>query len=173
MCTTQQRSRACAECPDRGRWLGHWLLAFGVSLMLAIKLFALQWFQTDAIHPIYHPQRWLGYVGFACIVYGVGDLLVRRRKAKRQTGLTLPLLLLATAATGMAVHIFRYAGGPLAAHYFYALHVLIAVPLLLVELPFGEWSHAMYRPLALYLASVREKRRQSAAEAAAQAAAAE
>jgi hypothetical protein len=159
---TQSRMR---DCPDRSRWLGHWLLAFGVTLMVVIKLFALQWFQTDAIYPIYDPQRWLGYLGFGCIVYGVGDIWVRRRRAAhkpmRFEDLILPALLLATALSGMAVHASRYAGFPMAAHYFYAAHVVIAAPLLLIELPFGAWSHAIYRPLALYLAAVRRKSRQS------------
>ena len=50
------------KCPERGRWLGHWVLALGVVLMLTIKFFALRWFQTDNIYPLYHPQRWLGYL---------------------------------------------------------------------------------------------------------------
>ena len=155
------------DCPDKGRWRGHFLLAFGVTLMVAIKLFALHWFQTDAIYPIHHPQRWLGYVGFACIVYGVADLWMRRRRAAyRETrfeDLVLPVLLLATAVSGIAVHLSRYTGFPLAAHYFYAAHLMIAAPLFLVELPFGEWSHAIYRPLALYLTAVRQRWRQSEA----------
>lgn len=152
------------QCTDQNRWRGHWVLAFGVSLMVAIKLFALQWFQTDAIYPIYNPQRWLGYIGFACIVYGFADNWVKRqrvRKEKRLEDLIFPVLLLATAISGIAVHICRYAGAELVAHYFYAAHVVIATPLLLVELPFGEWSHAIYRPLAAYLAAVRQRYRQS------------
>ncbi len=162
---TQSRMRGC---PDQSRWFGHFLLATGVMLMLTIKLFALQWFQTDAIYPFYNPQRWLGYLGFACIAYGVGDVLVRRRqlvKEMRFEDLILPVLLLATAFSGIAVHICRYAGLLLAAHYFYAAHVVIVTPLLLVELPFGEWSHAIYRPLALYLTTVRQKYQESGATA--------
>src|SRR5208283_4984811 len=49
------------KCPERGRWTGHWLLALGVVMILAIKVFALRWFQTDNLYPLYHPQRWLGY----------------------------------------------------------------------------------------------------------------
>jgi heterodisulfide reductase subunit C/quinone-modifying oxidoreductase subunit QmoC len=49
------------KCPERGRWAGHWLLAAGVVMILAIKVFGLRWFQTDNLYPLYHPQRWLGY----------------------------------------------------------------------------------------------------------------
>jgi nitrate reductase gamma subunit len=152
------------ECPDRSRWLGHWLLATGTTLMLVIKVVALRWFQTDAIYPVYHPQRWLGYIGFACIAYGVGDILLRRYRADKVFSkdtqfedLIFPVLLLSTALSGMLAHIFRYGGFALTCHYLYAIHILIATPMMLVELPFGKWSHAIYRPLALYFVAVRER----------------
>ena len=139
--------------------------------MLAIKLFALQWFQTDAIYAIYHPQRWLGYLGFVCIVYGVVDNWAQRRRDTKRVSRfedqVFPVLLLATAFSGMAVHLLRYAELALAAHYVFAAHVVIATAMLLVELPFGAWTHAIYRPLALALAAVREKSRQASRRTAA------
>jgi hypothetical protein len=32
--------------------------------------------------------------------------------------------------------------------------------MLVVEVPFGKWSHLLYRPLALYLAAVQARARQ-------------
>jgi ferredoxin len=152
------------ECADRSRWRGHWLLAFGTALMLSIKLVALRWFQTDAILAFYHPQRWLGYLAAACIVYGIGDIFAGRIRAQkvfhketRFEDLIFPILLLSTALSGMAVHVSRYAGFGLTCHFLYALHVVIATPMLLVELPFGRWSHMLYRPLALYFEAVKER----------------
>jgi len=152
------------KCPDSSRWRGHWLLAFGTVLMLAIKLFALRWFQTDAIYAFYHPQRWLGYLAAGCIAYGIGDILVGRLRAQKEIykktrfeDLVFPILLLSTALSGLAVHIFRYAGFDLTCHFLYALHVVIATPMLLVEMSFGKWSHMIYRPLALYFEAVKER----------------
>jgi hypothetical protein len=34
---------------------------------------------------------------------------------------------------------------------------MIAVPMLLVEVPFGSSSHMLYRPLALYFTAVKER----------------
>jgi hypothetical protein len=34
---------------------------------------------------------------------------------------------------------------------------MIAVPMLVVEVPFSKWSHLMYRPLALYLLAMQQK----------------
>jgi hypothetical protein len=33
---------------------------------------------------------------------------------------------------------------------------MIAVPMLVVEVPFGKWNHLLFRPLAQYLVAVRE-----------------
>jgi heterodisulfide reductase subunit C/quinone-modifying oxidoreductase subunit QmoC len=39
----------------------------------------------------------------------------------------------------------------------YVVHLMIAVPMLTVEVPFGKWAHLLYRPLAVYLAAVQAK----------------
>lgn len=152
------------KCPDRSRWFGHWLLATGTVMMLVIKVFALRWFQTDSIYPLHHPQRWLGYLATGLILYGLAGLLVGRiRKQKefyketRFEDLVFPILLLLTALTGITAHILRYAGFELACHFTFALHVIIATPLLVVEMSFGKWSHMIYRPLALYFQGVKDR----------------
>jgi quinone-modifying oxidoreductase subunit QmoC len=157
------------KCPERGRWLGHWILALGTVMMLTIKVFALRWFQTDNTYPLYNPQRWLGYLATAFIFYGVGDILIGRVQAKKEIyketrpeDMVFPILLLLTACSGLFAHIFRYAGLALAAHFTYALHVIIATPMLLVEMPFGKAAHMIYRPLALYFQAVKERAAQQA-----------
>lgn len=157
------------KCPHKGRWLGHWLLAAGTVLMLSIKLFGLRWFQTDAIYPVYSPQRWLGYVGAICILYGIGDILGGRLRAEQEiykettfNDLVFPILMVLTALTGLTAHALRYSGIELGCHYAYAMHVMIATPLLLVEMSFGKWSHMVYRPLSLYFLAVRQRAAQQA-----------
>ena len=154
----------CPATSHRRRWAMHWLLAFGCVLMFVIKFFFLRWFQTDNIYPIYHPQRWVGYLGAACLVLGSLDILIDRARKRKSIygqsglrGLILPVLLLLTALSGMAVHVLRYVGLGLGAHYAYAVHLMIVVPMLLVEVPFGGWSHMIYRPLALYFVAVKER----------------
>ncbi len=71
--------------------------------------------------------------------------------------LTFPVLLWLTAVTGIAVHVLRYVSMPLAAHGAYALHIVVTVPMLVVEVPFGKWAHMFYRPMALYFQAVRER----------------
>lgn len=157
------------KCPQKGRWLGHWLLALGTVTMLAIKVFGLRWFQTDNIYPFYNPQRWVGYVAAACIVYGIGGLSIGRWRAKKEfykethfRDLVFPVLIVLTVLTGLAAHTLRYLGFGLACHYAYALHVIVATPMLVIEMSFGKWSHMVYRPLALYFLAVRERATQQA-----------
>lgn len=154
-------------CPERGRWFGHWALALGTVTMIAIKAVALHWFQTDKVYPLYNPQRWIGYVAAGLIFYGACDVLRHRFRGLKRTqeetrveDLSLPLLLLLTALSGLSVHIFRYAGWAFCAHFAYAAHIVIATPMLLVEMAFGKWAHMIYRPLALYFQAVKDRAEQ-------------
>jgi len=152
------------KCPEHGRWLGHWFLALGTVIMLTVKVFGLRWFQTDNIYPFYHPQRWLGYLAVGLISYGVAGILACRLRAHKEIckethfhDLVFPILIVLTVLSGLVAHILRYAGFALACHYAYALHVIIATPMLVIEMSFGKWSHMVYRPLALYFLAVRER----------------
>ena len=157
------------KCPEHRRWLGHQILALGTVLMLGIKVFGLRWFQTDNIYPLYNPQRWVGYLAAAAIIYGIGGILYGRLMAKKEIykethfhDLVFPVLIVSTALTGLAAHVLRYLGFALACHYAYALHIVIATPMLVIEMSFGKWSHMVYRPLALYFLAVRERASQLA-----------
>jgi quinone-modifying oxidoreductase, subunit QmoC len=155
------------KCPEHRRWLGHWMLALGTTIMLAIKVFGLRWFQTDNIYPFYHPQRLLGYFASALILYGVGDILVGRLRARKEIyketqspDLVLPVLLLFTVLSGLVAHVSRYLGFALTCHFAYAVHVIFATPMLVVEMAFGKWAHMIYRPLAVYFQAVKERAEQ-------------
>jgi quinone-modifying oxidoreductase subunit QmoC len=162
------------KCPEHRRWLGHEALAVGTVIMLGIKTFGLRWFQTDNIYPIYNPQRWIGYLGAALILYGIGDILVGRWRAQQEiykettfNDLVFPVLIVLTALSGLTAHVLRYLGFGLSCHYAYALHIIIATPMLLVEMSFGKWAHMVYRPLALFFLAVKKRasERASAPEA--------
>jgi quinone-modifying oxidoreductase, subunit QmoC len=157
-----------AECPtEKGRWVKHLLLGLGCMGMLVLLVFSLRWFQTDQIYPVYHPQRWIGYLAAAFLIFGTVDILIGRIKKEKEIHKSsdfrewnFPILLLATAVSGIAVHIFRVLGLELATHYTYAIHMMIAVPMLVIEMPFGKWTHMIYRPLALYFQSLKERTQQ-------------
>jgi len=159
---TQKLFLKCAN--NIGRWLKHFLLVSGYVLMLFLVVVLLLWFQTDNIYPIYHPQRWLGYYATAVLLFGTVEILIGRIRKREQihrfsdfSDWMFPILLLLTTVSGILVHIFRYMGLPLATYYTYAIHLVIAVAMLVIEVPFGKWAHMLYRPLAVYFQNVREK----------------
>jgi len=158
---TQIRFR---ECTDKLRWIKHFLLVSGYVLMFALIVVFLEWFQTDNIYPLSHPQRWLGYYATAVLVIFTTEILIGRVKKKEQihkyselSDWLFPILLLLTAVTGIAVHLFRYLGLPLLTYYTYVIHMSIAVPMLVIEVPFGKWAHLYYRPLGIYFHTIKEK----------------
>lgn len=158
---TQKRFLGCKD--NWGRWIKHLLLASGYALMLLLVVVFLLWFQTDNIYPLYHPQRWLGYYATIVLLFGTGEILIGRIRKQEEihkhsdfSDWIFPILLLTTVLTGIFVHIFRYVGLPLSTYYTYAFHLIIAGPMLVVEVPFGKWAHLLYRPLAIYLNAVKE-----------------
>lgn len=161
---SQRNMRKCADATPKNRWVKHWLLGFAFSLKFLIILFLLKWFQTDGVYPVYDPQRWVGYLIALVLILLPAEILVGRFRKRQHmykfsefSDLTLPVMLLLTAVSGIAVHVFRYLEFSMACHYAYAIHLAIAVPLIVVELPFGKLSHLVYRPLAIYFQAVKER----------------
>jgi ferredoxin len=159
---TQKLFLSCKK--NKGRWLKHFLLVSGYLLMLFLVVVMLLWFQTDEIYPITHPQRWLGYYATAVLLFCTVEIIIGRIRKRDQihkfsdlSDWMFPILLFLTTVSGILVHIFRYMGMPLATYYTYAVHLVIAVAMLAVEVPFGKWSHLVYRPLAVFLQKVRER----------------
>lgn len=159
------------RCEGNGRrWISHLLLASGCGVMFVLVFGFLDWFQTDSVYPVTHPQRWLGYLATGAILFGAGDALwgrIRKREPVHQTSelgdWVLPVLLLLTALTGILIHILRYAEQYTWSNDLYAAHMAVAVPMLLVEIPFGKWAHMFYRPLAVYFQALKERAQAPAA----------
>jgi hypothetical protein len=165
---TQRRFEKCDENQvgffQKKRWRNHFFLVSGYVLMFALVVGFLPWFQTDNIYPLYHPQRWLGYYATIALLYGAADALWGRIKKSHQmhrfshlSDWIFPILLLLTTITGILVHTFRYLELPLPTYYMYFLHLVILVPMLVLEVPFGKWSHLAYRPFAIYFQAVKAK----------------
>ncbi len=157
---TQKRWRQCGE--DRSRWLKHFILVSGYLTMMTLVIVFIRWFQTDDSG--WHFTSIFGY-------YATGVLLVitvemfRSRLEKAESihrysefsdWLFLALLFL-TTLTGIMMHALRIAGWPMGTYVMYVIHLAVAVPMLIIEVPFGKWSHLFYRPLAIFLATVKEK----------------
>ncbi|MBI4677211.1 MAG: 4Fe-4S dicluster domain-containing protein [Elusimicrobia bacterium] len=162
---TQKQFLECAE-PGRwfeSRWIKHFLLVSGYAIMFALVVVFLEWFQTDTVHPFWHPQRLLGYYAAAVLVVFLSEALWGRIMKKEQmhkfTDLSdwaFPVLLWLTAVTGIIVHVSRIGGFPQATYAAYAVHLVVAITMLITVYPFGKWSHVVYRPLAMYFHAVKK-----------------
>jgi len=156
-----------AECPTgKSRWLEHLFIGIGCLIMLVVKVFGLSWFQTDQVYPFFHPQRWLGYLATILLLYGTGSILLGRIRKEKEVYKSSEfadwiflVLLFATALSGIILHILRLSGFEVGTCYTYAIHVMIATPMLVIEMPFGKWTHMIYRPLAVSLRSLSLKER--------------
>ncbi len=159
-----------SECETPTRWVKHLLLVFGYVTMFLLVVVFLRWFQTDEIHPLWHPTRVLGYFATAVLLYVTADAIVSRLRKREEihkhshpTDWMFLILLFLTALTGIVVHILRLGGFPLSTYYMYVIHLMIAVPMLVIEVPFGKWAHLAYRPLVIYLMRVKERAHEAAA----------
>jgi hypothetical protein len=134
----------------------------GYVLLFTMIVVFLEWFQTDFIHPWWHPQRILGYYatfglsfGLVFFVYGRIKKDQENNKHSHFTDWTFLFLLSGTVITGILVHIFRISGLPYATYYVYVIHLMILVPMLMIEVPFSKWAHLTYRPFAVYFSNLQ------------------
>jgi quinone-modifying oxidoreductase subunit QmoC len=169
--------RKFGECTDRRQWFvhlsimtGYVTMMFLVIILLAggLEIIGLAWkpiaFQRDVIYPLWHPVRLLGYYATAAILYGTTHALIGRIKKTKapyknshSTDWMFLILLQLTVLTGIFIHFARLLNWPMTAYVLNVVHLMIAVPMLVLEVPFAKWAHMMYRPVVLYAASVREK----------------
>ena len=161
---TQKRWRKCGTGPS-SRWMRHFFLFSGYITMEVLIIGFLDVFQTDIVHPFWHPTRIFGYYATIAIMLVSGNMLYSRWYVKEEklhrysdfTDVFFLVLLFVTAFTGILVHIFRLAQWPIATYVIYSIHVGIVVGMLSIMLPFGKLSHLFYRPLAIFLTTLKEK----------------
>lgn len=166
---TQWRFKSC----DRKLyWVSHLLIMSSYLLMFAFVVLFLDWFQTDKIHAITHPQRWLGYyitfgLVFATVYYFIGRFKKKEPifKFSHHSDWIFITLLFLISITGILIHIFRINGMATATYYVYALHLAVEVPMVFTFVAFSKWSHLAYRPLAIYLANLKKSARAKMAAA--------
>jgi Fe-S oxidoreductase len=157
---TQKRWRQCGE--DRSRWLKHFILVTGYMTMMTLIVVCIRWFQVD--DSSWHFTSIFGYYATGVLLYLTVEMFLSRLKKKADlhrfsepTDWLFLILLFFTTLTGILMHLVRLAGWPMGTYVMYVVHLAIAVPMLVIEVPFGKWSHLFYRPLAMFLTIIREK----------------
>ena len=161
---TQKRWRKCGTGPGSAWWRHLFLFSGWVAMEILVMAY-LSAFQTDIVHPFWHWTRLLGYYATIALMVASTSMLYSRwfkKEAKLHrysdfTDVFFLVLIVAIAVTGISVHIFRLAGLPIMTYTIYVIHVAICVGMLCIMIPFGKLSHLMYRPLAIFLTTLKAK----------------
>jgi quinone-modifying oxidoreductase, subunit QmoC len=166
---TQKRFNACGTKSQRTQWLIHLLIMTGYSTVFLLVVVGIRWFQRDEEYALWHPVRLLGYYATFAILYGTTYAIIGRLKRSKtvyaqshSSDWAFLILLWLTTFTGILIHATRLLELPLTTYAMYVLHLMIAVPMLVLEVPFAKWTHQLYRPLVVYLMKVKERARQGA-----------
>ncbi|MFX1282710.1 MAG: 4Fe-4S dicluster domain-containing protein [Promethearchaeota archaeon] len=177
-----------ASCDNKWRWIKHLILVSGYVIMFSLVIVFLKnpfaglaWFPAE-LQPLipklqiddttWHWTSLLGYYGTAALLFVTLESMWSRYKKREEihkfshtSDWIFLILLFLTALTGIFLHLFRLMNLTYPSYFIYVIHLMIAGPMLIVEVPFGKWSHMLYRPLAVYFATVKEKARLIAASA--------
>lgn len=153
----------CDEKKLKTYWGLHLFLALSYATLFIIIVFFLEWFQTDNVYPFWHPQRMLGYIATVGLFTGIIYFYINRTRKNLEnskyshfTDWTFLILLFLTTATGILLHIFRINGMPQLTYVTYLIHLMVLIPMLIIEVPFSKWSHMIYRPFSLYFANMKK-----------------
>ncbi|MEN8245713.1 MAG: 4Fe-4S dicluster domain-containing protein [Thermodesulfobacteriota bacterium] len=160
---TQKKFASCDTKSQRIQWIVHLLIMTGYSTVFLLVVVGIRWFQRDEIYAIWHPVRLLGYYSTFAILYGTTYAIIGRIKKSKtvyenshSSDWAFLFLLWLTTFTGIVIHATRLLEMPLTTYYMYVIHLMIAVPMLVIEVPFAKWTHQLYRPLVLYLLRVKQ-----------------
>jgi ferredoxin len=166
---TQKKFTACGTRSQNIQWINHLLIMTGYSIVFALVVIGIRWFQRDEIYPLWHPIRVLGYYATFAILYGTTIAIWGRIKKSKtvyehshSSDWAFLILLWLTTFTGILIHVGRLLELPLTTYAIYVIHMMIAVPMLVIEVPFAKWTHQLYRPLVLYLIKVKQRALQGA-----------
>ena len=155
------------KCEDRTRWWTHLLIMTGYSSVFLMVVIGIRWFQRDqVIMPNYRVlsviMTLVGYYATFAILYGSTYALIGRIKKSKasfktthSTDWMFLILLQLTTLTGIMLHFSVFLELPRAAYLIYVIHLMVAVPMLVLEVPFAKWAHLAYRPVVIYLMKVK------------------
>jgi hypothetical protein len=159
---TQMRWKGCADSQAIKNWVRHLFLVTGYVTIFTLVAIFLPWFQIE--NSSFHWTSILGYYSTIVLLVTTAWMLLDRAREHSEmhrfshlSDWLFPILLFFTALTGILVHMFRMLNLAMPTYATYTVHMAIAVPMLVVEVPFGKWAHLLYRPLAIYVAAVRRK----------------
>ena len=152
---TQKRTLGCDD--SQVRWLEHFILVIGYLSLLFTTVF-LDWFGTQNVLIII-----LGYAESA-IIFVVTFIFVLARINKNQevskhahpSDWFFVIWLLLMGLTAFIVRLFIDLNIFENNIWMYLVHLIILVQWALLIVPFGKWTHFLYRSFAMYFNRIKE-----------------
>jgi ferredoxin len=153
---TQKRTLSCAGDRDNKLWwFEHLVLVIGYLSLLFTTVF-LNWFSTSSA-----PVVILGYTVSAVVFVVTFDFVLRRiRKKSEKSVFAHPsdwfflIWLFLMGVSAFAVRLLIDLQALADNFWLYLLHLIVLAQWALVIVPFGKWTHFLYRALAMYFDKV-------------------
>jgi len=150
---TQKNTLTCDG--SRFRWFEHLVLVFGYLGLLITTVF-LDWFNSNNLLIIL-----MGYIESIVIMAVTADFIYSRiKKRKEMNKYSQPsdwffvIWLFTMGITAFAVRLFIDMGLIEKNFWLYMIHLVILAQWALIIVPFGKWTHFLYRSFAIYFAAV-------------------
>lgn len=153
---TQKRALGCDN--NRLRWFEHFILVIGYLSLLFTTVF-LDWFSTTNLFIIV-----LGYVESLIIFVVTIDFVSNRIKKNKEVSKNsqpsdwfFVIWLLLMDLTAFTVRLFIDIHIIETNSWIYVFHLIVLAQWALIIVPFGKWTHFLYRPFAIYMAKLKMK----------------
>ncbi|MBN1950005.1 MAG: 4Fe-4S dicluster domain-containing protein [Bacteroidales bacterium] len=155
---SQKRALECDDSKEnRTWWLEHLLLVIGYLSLLFTTVF-LNWFATGSIFIIV-----MGYIFSAMIFVVTFDFMMKKFRKKTQRSTTLHysdwffiIWLFLMGVSAFAVRLFIDLDLLQNNFWLYLFHLTVLVQWALIIVPFGKWTHFLYRSFAMYFSAILE-----------------
>ncbi|PLX13866.1 MAG: hypothetical protein C0594_00740 [Marinilabiliales bacterium] len=154
---TQKQTLGCDE--SRSRWFLHLVLVFGYLTLLATTV-ALDWFGTDNSIIIA-----LGYIeAFLVFSITIIFMLGRISKTREMSKFSQPsdiffiVWLFLMGLTAFAVRLFIDLDLLTTNFWLYLAHLTILAQWAIIIVPFGKWTHFLYRSFAMYFEELKAQK---------------
>jgi len=152
---TQKRSLGCDD--NQFRWFEHFMLVIGYLSLLFITVF-MNWFSTE-----YLAVNIFGYVVSAIVFVTTIDFVSSRIKKNKAVSknsqpsdwfFVIGLFLM--GLTAFLTRLFIDLDIIETNKWMYILHFTILVQWALIIVPFGKWTHFLYRSFGMYFVKLKE-----------------
>ncbi|MDD4778485.1 MULTISPECIES: 4Fe-4S dicluster domain-containing protein [unclassified Proteiniphilum] len=163
---TQKRYKDCEE-NTHFRWFEHMILVFAYLSLLFTTVF-LNWFATYNLFFII-----LGYVEslliFAITFDFVGSRIKKSRtlnKFSQPSDWLFVTWLLLMGITAFLVRLFIDLNLTESVRWVYLIHLIVLAQWALIIVPFGKWTHFLYRSFAMYFSQLKTQSKEPVSESA-------